>query len=125
MTRRDVNRFRKALEATVIELDSSVRQRDGILIEASADQLDRVLGATERELAVHTLEVASAKRRAARAALRRIEEGTYGVCLECEETISPARLAALPAAALCIRCQEAMDCQCGAKNARAPLAMAA
>jgi DnaK suppressor protein len=125
VTRRDVNRFRKVLEATVIELDSSMRRRDGIIIEATADQLDRVLGATERELAVHTLEAVSAKRRAARAALRRINEGTYGVCIECEETISSARLAALPAAALCIRCQEAMDCRCGARNARSALAMAA
>jgi DnaK suppressor protein len=125
MTLRDVNRFRKVLEATVIELDSSVRQRDGILIETSADQLDRVLGAAGRDLAVHTLEVASAKRRAARAALRRIEEGTYGVYLECDETISTVRLTALPTAALCIRCQEAVDCRCSAKNARAALAMAA
>jgi DnaK suppressor protein len=125
MTTSDVNRFRRVLEATVIELDSSMRRRDGIIIEASADELDRVLGATERELVIHTLEVVSAKRRAARAALRRIDEGSYGTCVECEETISPARLAAMPAAALCIHCQEAMDCGCGAKNSRAAHAMAA
>jgi DnaK suppressor protein len=125
MTKDDMNRFRNVLEATVVELDSSIRRRDGIIIEGSGDEFDRVLAATERELAIQTLEVVSAKRRAAHAALRRIGEGSYGTCVECEETISPVRLAAVPTAALCIRCQEAVDCRCGAKNARAVLAMAA
>jgi RNA polymerase-binding transcription factor DksA len=38
------------------------------------------------------------------AALSRIENGTYGTCLKCEEPISDARLAAVPDAALCKRC---------------------
>ena len=38
------------------------------------------------------------------AALRRIDEGDYGYCLECGEEIAPARLDFDPAAALCIRC---------------------
>jgi DnaK suppressor protein len=38
--------------------------------------------------------------------LRRIEQGTYGVCLECEEPISAKRLEALPWARYCVSCQE-------------------
>jgi RNA polymerase-binding transcription factor DksA len=38
------------------------------------------------------------------AAIRRIVEGTYGVCQHCERRIEPARLAALPAATSCIEC---------------------
>ncbi len=38
-------------------------------------------------------------------ALRRIDEGTYGKCLECGREIAPERLAAMPAARLCIDCQ--------------------
>src|SRR5262245_102621 len=82
-------------------------------------------GAVQRELAVRTLEAMSANERDIRAALRRFQEGTYGICEECQETISPKRLAALPSAALCIRCQEAMDCRCGAASIRPKLAMAA
>jgi RNA polymerase-binding transcription factor len=41
-------------------------------------------------------------------ALRRIEHGSYGVCLECEEPISVKRLDALPWARYCVRCQEAI-----------------
>lgn len=40
------------------------------------------------------------------AALRRIEEGAYGVCAECEEPISAKRLDAVPWARYCVRCQE-------------------
>jgi RNA polymerase-binding transcription factor len=39
-------------------------------------------------------------------ALLRIEQGTYGVCLECEEPISVKRLEAVPWARYCVTCQE-------------------
>lgn len=44
-------------------------------------------------------------------ALRRIEQGTYGSCLHCGESLSLGRLTALPMASLCGSCQriEAMD----------------
>lgn len=39
-------------------------------------------------------------------ALRRIAQGTYGVCFECEEPISVKRLDAVPWAKFCVSCQE-------------------
>lgn len=42
-------------------------------------------------------------------ALRKIDEGTYGICEECDEPISPKRLAARPEAPLCIQCKEAQE----------------
>jgi len=41
-------------------------------------------------------------------ALARVKEGTYGVCQECQEPISPKRLQALPWARFCVRCQETL-----------------
>lgn len=41
-------------------------------------------------------------------ALARVKEGSYGVCQECEEAISPKRLQALPWAKFCVRCQEVL-----------------
>lgn len=38
------------------------------------------------------------------AALDRIEAGTFGICPRCGEPVSPARLAAVPHAALCEEC---------------------
>jgi len=39
-------------------------------------------------------------------ALRRLEEGGYGLCLECEHPISFKRLSAVPWARYCASCQE-------------------
>jgi DnaK suppressor protein len=43
------------------------------------------------------------------AALRRLDEGTYGDCFECGEEISNARLRALPFAVRCKDCEEARE----------------
>jgi RNA polymerase-binding protein DksA len=39
-----------------------------------------------------------------RAALQRMDKGTYGICANCGSDIVPARLKALPTATLCINC---------------------
>ncbi len=41
----------------------------------------------------------------AKAALARIENNTFGVCLNCGQKISPERLSAIPTAAFCTSCQ--------------------
>ena len=38
-------------------------------------------------------------------ALRKLDEGTYGLCDSCGKKISPERLEALPQASLCIDCK--------------------
>ena len=43
------------------------------------------------------------------AALQRLEEGEFGECLGCAETINPNRLEADPTATLCINCAEACE----------------
>jgi RNA polymerase-binding protein DksA len=37
-------------------------------------------------------------------ALRRVQQGTYGVCESCSEAIPPARLEVVPSARLCVKC---------------------
>jgi DnaK suppressor protein len=43
------------------------------------------------------------------AALRRIQDGTFGECLHCGQEISPKRLAAIPWTRYCITCQELLE----------------
>jgi DnaK suppressor protein len=43
------------------------------------------------------------------AALRRINEGTFGLCLNCEQDINTKRLEAIPWVRYCITCQELID----------------
>ncbi|MEW6207584.1 MAG: TraR/DksA C4-type zinc finger protein [Acidobacteriota bacterium] len=42
-------------------------------------------------------------------ALERLEEGKYGLCVECGRKIGSKRLRIDPAAALCLRCQQAAE----------------
>jgi DnaK suppressor protein len=109
MTKSELNKYRNVLEAKQAELVHMIRNRDGIAIEKCPDALDEVQYATERELAIRSLDRDSNLLRNVRAALDRIEEGSFGVCLHCEEDISPKRLAAVPSTAFCIVCQEIAD----------------
>ena len=109
MIKSEINKFKKILETKQAELEKIVRNRDAIAIEKSADALDEVQHASERELAIRNLDRESNLLRSVRLALRRIEDGSFGTCLHCEEDISPKRVAAVPWAANCIQCQELAD----------------
>ncbi len=109
MTETELNRFKKVLEGKQAELETIVRNRDGIVIEKSADALDEVQHAAERELAIRNLDRDSNLLRNVRSALRRIKDGSFGICVHCEEEISSKRLAAVPWAPFCIQCQEQAD----------------
>ena len=109
MTKVELEKFKKILEAKQAELTGSLRNRDEIAIEKAPDALDEVQLAGERELAIRTLDRDSNMLRQIRRALGRIADGSFGVCLHCEEDISPKRINAVPWAAYCIRCQEQVD----------------
>jgi RNA polymerase-binding transcription factor DksA len=61
-----------------------VRQNDEVLDELAAEELQQA--------------------EAIRAALQRMDAGTYGICVSCGEPIAPNRLAALPYAVRCLAC---------------------
>jgi DnaK suppressor protein len=109
MTKTELNKFKNTLEAKQAELVHFVSNREGIAIEKSPDALDEVQHAAERELAIRNLDRESNLLRNVRGALRRLNEGQFGVCVHCEEEISPKRLAAVPWTAYCIQCQELAD----------------
>jgi DnaK suppressor protein len=109
MTKTEANRFRGILTAKVAELERFTHHRDGIAVERSADQLDEIEAASQRALAVCNLDREFNQLRNVRAALRRIGEGSFGICQGCGENIHPKRLAAVPWAQFCIRCQETLD----------------
>ncbi len=39
-------------------------------------------------------------------ALKRVEDGSYGICQECKSFIAKTRLKAVPQARLCVKCQQ-------------------
>ena len=109
MTKTELNKYKQLLETKQTELAGGLRNREGIAIEKTADALDEVQLAGESELAIRNLDRESNLLRNVRSALGRMADGSYGVCLHCEEDISPKRLNAVPWTAYCIRCQEAAD----------------
>jgi DnaK suppressor protein len=109
MNRTELEKYKATLLAKQADLSGGLRNRDEILIEKTPDALDEVQLAGERELAIRNLDREANLLRNVRAALFRINEGSYGVCMHCEEEIKPKRLEAVPWAAYCINCQEAAD----------------
>jgi len=109
MNKIELKKFKTTLAARESELEGLIRNREAAAIETSADALDQIQHAVERELALGTLARESSGLRETRAALRRIDDGTFGICMDCEEEINLKRLAAVPWAARCIACQERAD----------------
>ena len=109
MTKTDLEKYKAMLEAKRAELSAGLRNREDIAIEKTPDALDEVQLAGERELAIRNLDRKSNLLRNVRARWRACADGSYGICLHCEEEIKPKRLEAVPWTKFCIRCQEAAD----------------
>ena len=111
MTNINVENFRQVLEAKKSELLSGTSDRDEILIENAAEDFDRLQQQMNREVAIRNLDRESKLLKEVQAAIGRMDDETFGICLRCEEPIPEKRLKALPWAAYCVPCQETVDRQ--------------
>ncbi|MEZ5176101.1 MAG: TraR/DksA C4-type zinc finger protein [Acidimicrobiia bacterium] len=114
MTTFDLNQARKALND---ERASLVHQ----LAELGADERGELTGAVEYDDAFADAGAATAERTETigiienlktelddiDAALRKVEDGTYGICVDCGQPISPARLEFRPNSIRCVPCKSA------------------
>ncbi|MCG8692151.1 MAG: TraR/DksA family transcriptional regulator [Minwuiales bacterium] len=101
----DQAELRKKLETRLNQLAVKVDDIDHTLMEASpADFEEQATEAEGDEVLEGLSQAGHDEIDAIRAALKRMNEGTYGVCVSCGEDIAPKRLEALPHAALCISC---------------------
>jgi RNA polymerase-binding protein DksA len=111
----DVARFREALQEErrrvldaidylhkenpgSIEEETEDETNDNHLAETATATVDREIDYTLEENSEHMLS-------AIEDALRRIEDGTYGICVNCGKPIAEDRLAAIPWATHCIDCK--------------------
>ncbi len=109
ITKTKLSPFRRVLENQRAELGNESSSRETLAIETSPDELDRIQNANNRDYAMSNLERASSRLREVRAALCRVDAGTFGICVGCEENITLKRLVTAPWASYCIVCQEATD----------------
>jgi DnaK suppressor protein len=74
-----------------------------------ADEVDEIQANERREIGFATRELLVDRVNALSAALERLNDGEYGICVECGEQIAPARLQALPEVQTCVRCQDRIE----------------
>jgi DnaK suppressor protein len=104
-----IRRRKAALQSKLDDLLKLSGNRESLEIQQTADPLDQVRLTTDRNMAVETLNQQARSIHEIRSALDRIEEGSYGHCERCEESIPAKRLDALPWARLCVTCQSATE----------------
>lgn len=78
-------------------------------LESAMDSGDQALFDLEREMGISLQEMRNRERQLIEEALSSLDEGTFGLCAECDEEISEKRLEALPFARHCIKCQSRLE----------------
>lgn len=77
--------------------------------DPARDLVDQVQANARRELGLLARERLVARAAHLQAALRRIQEGRYGLCVQCGQPVAPARLRAIPEVETCRPCQERLE----------------
>jgi len=111
MKESEAGKYRMLLIAKREEIVGKLPRREDLWIVQSNEQIETIQLAGQREFAARTMEREARSLVQIGAALKRIADGEFGICLDCEEPISPKRLAAVPWAAYCLHCQELRDAE--------------
>jgi DnaK suppressor protein len=106
MTPAALSAAQSVLLARVKELRVRLRTLDVPATNGHGDEGDRAVTESTREESFGTLDRLAIEIGECEAALARMEEGTWGTCLDCDGEIAPKRLAKVPEAARCVPCQE-------------------
>ncbi|MFQ5763544.1 MAG: TraR/DksA family transcriptional regulator [Rhodospirillales bacterium] len=113
MDKKSLARYRRLLEKRRDELmashDKNKDLRNETEKETHADMADMAASAYTREFLYSLSNSDRQNLMLVEAALERIEEKDYGLCIECEEKIGKERLDALPWARYCVNCQELVE----------------
>lgn len=108
----DIDFFRELLSQQLNELLTTAEKTVGLLIQSDnqrADPLDQASLDNDRNYTLRIRDRESHLIKKIKATLAKIEDGTFGICEECEEQIGLARLKARPVTAYCIQCKTKME----------------
>ena len=88
-------------------VDSTTESRHAVELDQSrVGRLSRMDALQNQAMSVETDRRRKIELQLIEAALGRLEEGDYGICLGCGEAIAPQRLALNPTAPICIDCAQ-------------------
>jgi DnaK suppressor protein len=109
----DIARQKKALLDKEQELEQEIARfkeegRDSRIAEVE-DPIDTVISSEGQAAALEEATRASDTLNAVREALQKLDDGSYGICIDCGERIEDPRLRAVPWARYCLRDQEKHD----------------
>lgn len=90
-------------------LEASTEDAKPVDLGLSIGRLSRVDAMQHQQVALARRKHMAVQQQQLRSALARVDAGTYGLCLECDEPIGYARLRARPETPLCRRCQQARE----------------
>lgn len=104
-----VNELRTGIVAEIERLEKSMLQTEEALRPIALDQsavgrLSRIDALQNQGLTRNLSERQQARWGQLAGALRRLENGSYGICTECEGPISYERLLVFPETPVCVRC---------------------
>jgi DnaK suppressor protein len=100
--RERLERARDEVEASLAEATTDARPVD---LDLSIGRLSRMDALQQQSMASARKARVEARQKQVQAAFARLEDGTYGLCVRCEEPIGWDRLNARPEAPLCRTCQ--------------------
>jgi DnaK suppressor protein len=111
MTQAQTIRFQKAIEQRRLELVGEINSqtRQIVIGESEHDPIDQVQSMHMREECASQLGRRSLVLAEIDRSLQAIAEGSYGICVDCEEPISLKRLETIPWAPRCLGCQEHVE----------------
>src|SRR5947199_6935956 len=102
-----VNKYRDILEKKKEEILASAPARTPATEPGSksGDWIDQSSQENDLHVRLALKQTDSKLLRAIDQAIHRIEQGTYGICMDCENEIAPARLEAVPLTRDCLDCK--------------------
>ena len=103
--RQKLEQQREVLSKYVEDEELGLRSPVGV----NPDQLDLAQAYRSKERRSALLARSRLQLKQVESALRRLDEGTYGKCVQCGAPITPSRLKVLPHAPLCVKCQERQE----------------
>lgn len=118
MERNEIARLREKLEFQRHEARQFLRRMEqearSLDVSATQDSADRSVISVSKEFIFERSSERRTVLRLIEAALKRIADGSFGVCLGCGEDIQRPRLEALPWTQFCLRCQDELEQEIGA-----------
>jgi DnaK suppressor protein len=96
----------RELMASYVAAKGDTRERQA---EGTEDYIDYAVNSYDREFMLSLTETQQRQLLLIEDALRRIERGDYGRCMQCDKEIPPKRLEVQPWAQFCVACQELAD----------------